>query len=164
MYDVLSADANHFIHNYEIIASLNEGKRLATDTNMVDSILDKAKSFHGLNHREAAVLMEVSDASVLEEIYSLANQIKEHIYGRRIVMFAPLYLSDYCTNSCAYCGYSTQNKNARRRRLSQDQLREEVKTLEKLGHKRLALETGEDPVHCSLDYVIESINTIYSQK
>jgi len=164
MYDVLSPDANCFIDNDEIIASLNEGKTLATNRNAIASILDKAKTFKGLSHREAAALLEVTDSNTLEEIYSLAKQIKEHIYGRRIVIFAPLYLSDYCVNNCSYCGYSSKNKNVQRRRLTREQLLEEVQILEKLGHKRLALETGEDPVNCPLDYVIESIKTIYSVK
>ena len=164
MYDVLSPDANCFIDNDEVIASLNEGKLLAADRNAIASILDKAKNFKGLSHREAAVLMEVKDSGALEEIYSLAKQVKEHIYGRRIVIFAPLYLSDYCINNCSYCGYSSRNKDVRRRKLTQEQLREEVQFLEKLGHKRIALETGEDPVNCPLDYVIESIRTIYDVK
>jgi len=164
MYDILSNNANSFIDNDEIITSLNKGKLLATDPKAVASILDKAKTFKGLNHREAAVLMEVTEPDILKEIFVLAKQIKEYIYGRRIVIFAPLYLSDYCVNNCSYCGYSFNNKNAQRRKLTQEQLKEEVQILEKLGHKRLALETGEDPVNCPIDYVIDSIQTIYSLK
>jgi 2-iminoacetate synthase len=164
MYDILSNNANSFIDDDEIITSLNKGKLLAADHKAVASILDKAKTFKGLNHREAAVLMEVTEHDTLEEIYALAKQIKEHIYGRRIVIFAPLYLSDYCVNNCSYCGYSLKNKNAQRRILTQEQLKEEVQILEKLGHKRLALETGEDPVNCPIDYVLECIKTIYSLK
>jgi len=164
MYDILSNNANSFIDNDEIITSLNKGRLLATDSKAVASILDKAKTFKGLDHREAAVLMEVTEPDILEEIYKLAKQIKEHIYGRRIVIFAPLYLSDYCVNNCSYCGYSFNNKNAQRRKLTQEQLKEEVRILEKLGHKRLALETGEDPINCPIDYILDSIQTIYSLK
>jgi len=164
MYNVLSSDANSFIDHDEVTASLGEGKRLAASSDAIDSILDKAKAFKGLSHREAAVLMEVTDPGTLEKIFALARQVKEHIYGQRIVMFAPLYLSDYCVNSCTYCGYSKNNKSAARRKLTQEELREEVLTLEKLGHKRLALEAGEDPANCPLDYVLECINTIYGLK
>ena len=162
MYDVLSSDANSFIDDGEITASLHEGKSRAEDNSLVASILNKAGSFKGLSHREAAVLLEVTDLNTLEKIYSLAKQVKEHIYGRRIVMFAPLYLSDYCVNTCTYCGYSLKNKEAARRRLTREELLEEVRLLEKMGHKRLAVEAGEDPVNCPLDYVIDCIRAIYS--
>ncbi|MDR0498879.1 MAG: [FeFe] hydrogenase H-cluster radical SAM maturase HydG [Holophagales bacterium] len=164
MYDILSSNANSFINDHEVIMSLDEGKLLATDPKAVASILKRAKTFKGLNHREAAVLMQVTDPDVLEKIYALAKHIKEHIYGRRIVIFAPLYLSDYCINNCSYCGYSSKNKNPQRHRLTQEQLKKEVQILEKLGHKRLALETGEDPINCPIDYIIECIQTIYSLK
>jgi 2-iminoacetate synthase len=164
MYDILSSDASGFIDNGEVIASLDHGKSLAASSGAIDAILEKAKAFKGLSHREAAVLMQVAEPGTLEKIFSLARQVKEHIYGKRIVMFAPLYLSDHCVNSCSYCGYSQNNKNAGRRRLTQEELREEVLALEKLGHKRLALETGEDPANCPLDYVLECIKTIYGLK
>jgi 2-iminoacetate synthase len=162
MYNMLSSSANDFIDHDEITAAIAEGELLASSQSAVASILEKARSFNGLHHREAAVLLNVTDPCVLEEIYKVAKQIKEHIYGRRIVIFAPLYLSDYCVNGCTYCGYSLNNDAHRRRRLTQGELREEATNLIKLGHKRLALETGEDPVNCSMDYVIECINTIYS--
>jgi 2-iminoacetate synthase len=164
MYDVLSSNANCFIDHDEIIASIAEGASAASSVSAVASILEKAKSFNGLNHREAAVLLNVTDSITLEEIYTISKQIKEYIYGRRIVIFAPLYLSDYCTNNCSYCGYSFNNNTVQRRKLTQEQLLEEVINLIKLGHKRLALETGEDPVNCPLEYVVECINTIYNIK
>ncbi|MCL1892851.1 MAG: [FeFe] hydrogenase H-cluster radical SAM maturase HydG [Holophagaceae bacterium] len=164
MYDILSNDANCFIDNEEVLASLSYGKAVASDPTSIADILEKAKTYKGLSHRSAAALLEVTDKNTLEEIFSLAKQIKEQIYGRRIVLFAPLYLSDYCINSCTYCGYSKNNYNPIRRRLTIDQLKEEVEILEKLGHKRLALEVGEDPINCPLDYVIDCINAIYSLK
>jgi 2-iminoacetate synthase len=163
MYDALSSDANCFINDDEVVASIKEGAELAKDRSAIASILEKAASLKGLSHREAAVLMGVEDNGVVEEIYSLARKVKERIYGRRIVLFAPLYLSDYCINACSYCGYSQNNKNAPRRRLTMEELKGEVVALEKLGHKRLAIETGEDPANCPLDYVLECINTIYGQ-
>jgi 2-iminoacetate synthase len=164
MYNVLSSSANDFIDHDEIVAALADGEILASSDGAVASILEKAKSFSGLNHREAAVLLNVTDPGAIEEMHRAAKQIKEHIYGRRIVIFAPLYLSDHCVNTCTYCGYSLNNDAHRRRRLTQSQLQEEVTNLIRLGHKRLALETGEDQVNCPLDYVIECINTIYSVK
>ena len=160
MYDVTSKDANRFIDSGEVKESLEKAAGLAGDRACVLSILEKAKTFKGLGHREAAVLAEVKDPDILDEIYSLARRVKEHIYGRRIVIFAPLYLSDFCTNGCLYCGYSSKNKSARRR-LNREELKEEVRVLESMGHKRLALEAGEDPKNCPLDYVIECIDTIY---
>jgi len=163
-YDPRSMDSNAFIHDGEILDTLEQAQREAQDPARVRAILEKAATFVGLDHREAAVLLEVRDPAILSEIYAMARKIKEHIYGRRIVMFAPLYLSDYCVNRCSYCGYSCDNKTMGRRKLSQAELAEEVRVLEGLGHKRLALEAGEDPVNCTLDYVLECIQTIYSLK
>ncbi|MBK9795273.1 MAG: [FeFe] hydrogenase H-cluster radical SAM maturase HydG [Holophagaceae bacterium] len=163
-YDPRSLDANGFIHHGEILATLAEARTQAEDPGRVREILQKAATFVGLTHREAAVLLEVPSREVLAEIFTLSRKVKEHIYGRRIVMFAPLYLSDYCVNNCSYCGYSCTNKTMERRRLTQQELAEEVRVLEGLGHKRLALEAGEDPVNCTLDYVLECIQTIYSLK
>ena len=160
-YDPKSMDANAFIHHEEILASLEAAKGSSQDPAAVRAILDKAATYGGLTHREAAVLLEVQSPDILGEIFTLARRIKERIYGRRIVMFAPLYLSDYCVNRCAYCGYSCGNQIARRK-LSQAELAEEVRVLESMGHKRLALEAGEDPVNCPLDYILECIKTIYS--
>lgn len=163
-YDPASPNADAFIHDGEILESLAQARREAQDPARVRAILDKAATFGGLSHREAAVLLEVEDPAVLSEVFALARKIKEHIYGRRIVMFAPLYLSDYCVNNCRYCGYSHKNTCMVRRRLTQEELAEEVRVLEGLGHKRLALEAGEDPVNCPLDYILECIRTIYGLK
>jgi 2-iminoacetate synthase len=162
-YDPRSADPNAFISDEEVLATLEEARSRAQDPAQVRAILDRAATFGGLAHREAAVLLEVRDPAILQEIFTLARHIKEHIYGRRIVMFAPLYLSDFCVNQCAYCGYK-QGNPIPRRKLDQGELAAEVKVLESLGHKRLALEAGEDPVNCPLDYVLECIGTIYSLK
>ena len=162
-YDPRSMDANAFINHEEILASLEEAKRASSDPAVVRAILDKAATYGGITHREAAVLLEVQSPDILAEIFALARRIKERIYGRRIVMFAPLYLSDFCVNKCAYCGYNCGNQIPRRK-LSQEELAEEVRVLESMGHKRLALEAGEDPQNCPLDYILECIKTIYSLK
>lgn len=156
--------AEEFIVDPEIRESLSEGKRLAGDKDYVAEILKKARTCKGLSHREAAVLINVQDKDTLEEMFKIAREIKEEIYGKRIVLFAPLYVSDYCVNNCKYCGYKHTNENLKRKKLNQDELREEIKILEGLGHKRLALEAGEDPVNCSLDYILDCIKTIYSMK
>jgi len=163
MYDPKSMDSNEFISHDEIVETLSLAKNEARDPERVRAILEKAAEFKGLTHREAAVLFEVEDPDILSEMFSLAKKIKEHIYGRRIVMFAPLYLSDYCVNRCSYCGYNRDHCMTRRK-LSIEELKEEVRVLESMGHKRLALEAGEDPVNCPLDYIIECIEAIYSMK
>ena len=163
MYNPKSEHAGEFIDHDEILATQELAKTEAADPERVAAILAKAATYGGLTHREAAVLLEVSDPARLEAIYTLAREIKEHIYGRRIVIFAPLYLSDYCVNQCTYCGYKHDNPMTRRK-LSQQELAEEVRVLERMGHKRLALEAGEDPVNCPLDYVLDCIRTIYSLK
>ncbi|MHB9134203.1 MAG: [FeFe] hydrogenase H-cluster radical SAM maturase HydG [Armatimonadota bacterium] len=163
MYDQKSMDANEFISHDEILATLQQAKDEAADTMRVEEILAKAATFAGLTHREAAVLLEVDNPETLAKIFALARRVKEHIYGRRIVMFAPLYLSDFCVNSCTYCGYSFGNC-IKRRKLTQEEVAEEVRVLERMGHKRLALETGEDPVNCPIEYVLECIKTIYGLK
>ena len=129
----------------------------------IDRILEKAASLKGLSHKEAAVLLEVDDDETLNKIYKIANEIKEKIYGKRIVIFAPLYLSNYCVNECKYCGLKCTN-NIARRRLTQQEVREEVRALEAMGHKRLLLEAGEDDEHCPIDYILECIETIYNEK
>ncbi|MDQ0195300.1 [FeFe] hydrogenase H-cluster radical SAM maturase HydG [Paenibacillus wynnii] len=153
-----------FINDEEILSSLEEAKVKACDHAYINSILGKARECKGLTHREAAVLLEVTDAEILEEIYRSSKVIKEKIYGNRIVLFAPLYISNYCVNNCEYCGYKHTNKDFLRRRLRMDELAQEVRVLQELGHKRLVLEAGEDPVNCDIDYVVESIQTIYSVK
>ena len=163
MYDPKSKDSSEFISNEEIEATLAQASVDAKDPAKVKAILEKAAGFKGLTHREAAVLFYVDSPDIHEEIFALARKIKEHIYGRRIVMFAPLYLSDYCINRCAYCGYN-HDHCFKRHKLTQEELIQEVKLLESMGHKRLALETGEDPVNCPIDYVLDAIKTIYSLK
>ena len=129
----------------------------------VTRILDKADSFKGLSHEEVASLLMCEDPDQISRIYEIAGKIKEHIYGNRIVLFAPLYISDYCVNRCKYCGYNCSHK-FNRKKLTMDELRKEVEILENMGHKRLALEAGEDPVNCPIDYVLECIRTIYDMK
>ncbi|MBC8060325.1 MAG: [FeFe] hydrogenase H-cluster radical SAM maturase HydG [Clostridiaceae bacterium] len=156
--------ASEFIVDEEIRASMAEGTEKVKNKENVRRILDKAKTCVGLTHREAAVLLNIEDNDILEEMYKTAKAIKETIYGKRIVLFAPLYISNYCVNGCTYCGYKCSNESFTRRKLDMDQIAEEVKVLEKLGHKRIVLEAGEDPINCNLDYVIECINKIYSLK
>lgn len=163
MYNPKSMDANEFIANEEVLATLQQAGLEAGDRRRVREILNKAAAFGGLTHREAAVLLEVEDPEVLADIFAMARRIKEHIYGRRIVLFAPLYVSDYCINRCSYCGYNRDNGMSRRK-LNREELIGEVRMLESLGHKRIALEAGEDPANCPLDYIIECIETIYEQK
>ena len=162
-YDPKSLEAGSFINDGEILETLAQARALAADQALVRRLLDKAAGYGGLSHREAAILLEVQDPAILAEIFAMARKIKEHIYGRRIVMFAPLYLSDFCVNRCSYCGYNHDNKMPRRK-LDSGQLEAEVRVLERMGHKRLALEAGEDPLNCPLDYIIECINHIYSLK
>ena len=136
-------------------------KSKETTREEIDKILEKAKTFAGLNHLEIAKLLQTEEKDQLKEIYKIAGDIKKRIYGNRIVVFAPLYISDYCVNNCTYCGYKRSNDFARRR-LTKEEIQEEVKLLEKMGHKRLALEVGEDPVNCDIDYVLEAIDSIYA--
>ena len=131
------------------------------DREMIGAIIDKAAELKGLDHREAAVLMECDDPDLVERIFALAKKIKKALYGNRIVMFAPLYLSDWCINGCVYCPYHAKNRHIPRRKLSQEEIRREVTALQDMGHKRLAIESGEDPVHNPIEYILESIATIY---
>lgn len=163
-YDVKSKNAEEFINHEEILESLDYGRDHKNDRKLIKEILEKAKKAHGLSHREAFVLLSCQEEDLNEEIFSLAKKLKEKFYGNRIVLFAPLYLSNYCVNGCLYCPYHAKNKTIPRRKLSQDEIRKEVIALQDLGHKRLALETGEDPVNNPIDYVLESIKTIYSIK
>lgn len=153
-----------FIQEPEIINSLQIAKQKVHNHEYIRLLLKKALASKGLNHQEAAVFLEVEDPSILEEIYQAASQVKNAIYGNRIVLFAPLYISNYCVNNCGYCGYKNSNTGFARRKLTQEELAEEVRVLQSLGHKRLVLEAGEDPIQCPIDYVIESIQTIYSVK
>lgn len=154
----------NFIKDKEIIESLKYGEELAESKEDVIAILEKAKQCKGLTHQEASVLLHVENQAIWEQIFQYAKEVKEHIYGKRIVLFAPLYVSNFCINNCDYCGYKHSNSNVIRRKLSMEELAEEVKVLEGLGHKRLALEVGEDPLNCPIDYILESINAIYSVK
>lgn len=163
MYNVKSMDSNEFIEDGEVLQSINEAQKLVKDKNEINRILSKAKEYRGLTHREAAVLLEIDDEETLEKMYKIAKEVKEKIYGRRIVLFAPLYLSSYCVNNCKYCGYRCANKIGRHQ-LSQDELREEIKALEAMGHKRLLLEAGEDDEKCPIEYILECIKTIYNEK
>lgn len=161
-YRVESPRAQEFIHDGEIMATLEYAATHRNDRVLVDEILARAAEGNGLNHRDAAVLLESDDPEIVERIFKLARQIKQRIYGNRIVMFAPLYLSNYCINGCVYCPYHAINRTIPRRKLSQEEIRREVIALQDMGHKRLALETGEHPKMSPIEYVLESIDTIYS--
>ncbi len=161
-YNPQSARAEEFIHDGEIRATLEYAKEHRNDSVLIDEILKKAAEGKGISHREAAVLIEVESRDIEERIFHIARQIKERIYGNRIVMFAPLYLSNYCINGCVYCPYHAKNRTIPRRKLTQEEIRREVIALQDMGHKRLALETGEHPLHNPIEYVLESIDTIYS--
>ena len=163
MYNPESRDANEFIDDAEVRSSIEEATRLAADPANIERILARAAECGGLTHREAAVLLNVEAPATLDRIFHLAKQIKERIYGKRIVMFAPLYLSNHCVNNCKYCGFRCANGIARVK-LTQEQVSEEVRALEKLGHKRLLLEFGEDDKNCPIDYVLDCIRTIYAEK
>jgi len=147
-------------HNY--IESLLKTSKGATEEE-IGAILDKAERFEGLSHKEVAALLTTDQDKHLKRIFNIAGKIKEHIYGNRVVVFAPLYVSDYCVNKCKYCGYRCDEK-FERRRLTMDEIRDEVAILETMGHKRLALEAGEDPVNCDIDYILECMHTIYDMK
>ncbi len=164
MYRTDSRKAEEFICHEEILDTLDYAQAHCNDLAMVRSILEKAKACKGLTHREAAILLECRDAQMTEEIYQLARDIKQRLYGNRIVMFAPLYLSNYCVNSCTYCPYHIKNKHIARKKLTQEEIIKEVTALQDMGHKRLAIESGEDPLHNPIDYILESIRTIYSIK
>ena len=164
MYDVASKHAEEFINHEEILETLAYADENKDNLPLIDSIIEKAKKRKGLNHREASVLLACTNEEKNQEIYKLAEQIKKDFYGNRIVMFAPLYLSNYCVNGCTYCPYHLKNKHITRKQLSQEEIRREVIALQDMGHKRLALEAGEDPVRNTMEYYLESIKTIYSIK
>lgn len=164
MYDPKSPKAEEFISHEEVLATLEYAEKNRKDAGLVDSILEKARQRKGLNHREASVLLASEIPEKIREIYSLAEQIKKDIYGNRIVLFAPLYLSNYCVNGCVYCPYHRSNKHMPRKKMTQDEIRREVIALQDMGHKRLAIESGEDPVNNPIEYILESIDTIYGIK
>ena len=162
MYNPKSAHAEEFIDHQEVLDTLEEAARESGNHQRVLEILEKAAQCKGLTHREAAILMDCNEPGLEEKIYSLAASIKHRFYGNRIVLFAPLYLSNYCINGCTYCPYHAKNRTIPRRKLSQQEIEEEVRALIRIGHKRLAVEAGEDPRHNPLEYIIDSIKTIYS--
>ncbi len=164
MYKPESRNAEEFISHEEILDTLDWAERNKHDLALVDKVLEKAATRQGLTHREASLLLACADPERQAQMYRLAEQIKKDFYGNRIVMFAPLYLSNYCVNGCVYCPYHAQNKNIARKKLSQEEIVREVMALQDMGHKRLALETGEHPIHSPIEYVLESIKTIYSIK
>ncbi|MBQ1437879.1 MAG: [Ruminococcus sp.] len=163
-YDPKSLKAEEFINDSEINETLKYADENKDNFELIDSIIEKAKLRKGLDHREASVLLACEDESKLKEIYALAEQIKKDFYGDRIVMFAPLYLSNYCVNGCVYCPYHAQNKHICRKKLTQEEVKAEVIALQDMGHKRLAIEAGEDPVNNPIEYILECIDTIYSIK
>jgi 2-iminoacetate synthase len=162
MYNPKSGKAEEFIDNQEVLDSVNYGEENKNNVELIDKILDKARKGKGLTHREAAVLLACEIEEKNNEIFELAQKIKEDYYGNRIVLFAPLYLSNYCVNGCVYCPYHAKNTHIPRKKMTQDEIREEVIALQDMGHKRLAIETGEDPVNNPIEYVLESLKTIYS--
>ena len=164
MFDPKSNKAEEFISHDEVLETLSYAQSSKSDAALIDSILEKARKRKGLTHREAAVLLDCDIPEKNAEIYSLAEQIKKDLYGNRIVMFAPLYLSNYCVNGCVYCPYHHSNKTISRKKMTQDEIRKEVIALQDMGHKRLALEAGEDPVNNPIEYILDSIKTIYSIK
>ncbi len=164
MYNPKSKIAEEFIDHEEVLASLKYAEENKNNVEVIDKILEKAKLGKGLSHREAAVLLDCEIEEKNKEIFALAEKIKKDYYGNRIVLFAPLYLSNYCVNGCVYCPYHAKNKHIPRRKLTQEEIRREVEALQDLGHKRLAIELGEDPVNNPIEYVLESIKTIYSVK
>ena len=164
MYDIKSQIAEEFISDEEIRDTMEYAKNNSANKELIKSILQKARECKGLTHREAAILLECDDKEMINEIYEIAREIKHRFYGNRIVMFAPLYLSNYCVNGCVYCPYHLKNKTIRRKKLSQEEIRQEVIALQDMGHKRLALEAGEHPVENPIEYILESIKTIYSIK
>lgn len=164
MYRADSKKAEEFISHDEILDTLKYAEENAGNRELISSIIEKARACKGISHREAALLLECNDPELLEEIFSLAKEIKQKFYGNRIVMFAPLYLSNCCVNSCVYCPYHIKNKTIARKKLSQEDIEREVIALQDMGHKRLALEAGEDPLHNPIEYILESIKTIYGIK
>ena len=162
MYNPKSTKAEEFIANEEVLATLEYAKNNKNNIELIDKILEKAKLGKGLTHREATVLLDCDNEGKNQEIFELAKKIKQDYYGNRIVLFAPLYLSNYCVNGCVYCPYHAKNKHITRKKMTQEEIKEEVIALQDMGHKRLAIETGEDPVNNPIEYVLESLKTIYS--
>ncbi|NMD38584.1 MAG: [FeFe] hydrogenase H-cluster radical SAM maturase HydG, partial [Christensenellaceae bacterium] len=170
VYNPKSMKAEEFINHEEILTTIKYAEENKDNLELINSLIEKARpkreggivTCSGLSHKEASVLLACDIPEKNEEIYKLAREIKETLYGNRIVMFAPLYLSNYCVNGCVYCPYHSKNKTIARKKLSQEEIKQEVIALQDMGHKRLAIELGEDPVNNPLEYILESIKTIYS--
>ncbi|MGN0172864.1 MAG: [FeFe] hydrogenase H-cluster radical SAM maturase HydG [Acutalibacteraceae bacterium] len=162
MYNPKSLKAEEFINHEEILDTLQYAEQNKNNVEVIDKIIEKAKELKGLTHREASVLLACEIPEKINEVYALAEQIKKDFYGNRIVMFAPLYLSNYCVNGCVYCPYHHQNKHIERKKLTQEEVKKEVIALQDMGHKRLAIEAGEDPVNNPIEYILDCIKTIYS--
>ena len=162
MYNPKSNKAEEFINHEEVLASIQYASENKNNVELIDKILQKARFGKGLTHREAAVLLDCEIEEKNQEIFELAKKIKQDYYGNRIVLFAPLYLSNYCVNGCVYCPYHMKNKHIARKKLTQEEIVKEVTALQDMGHKRLAIEAGEDPVNNPIEYILESIKTIYS--
>lgn len=163
-YNPKSEKAEEFINHQEILDTLEYAEKNKDNLNLIDEILSKAEKRKGLTHREASVLLACENKEKIGQMYDLARQIKKDFYGNRIVMFAPLYLSNYCVNGCVYCPYHMKNKHIARKKLTQEEVKNEVIALQDMGHKRLAIEAGEDPVNNPIEYILECIKTIYSVK
>jgi len=164
MYNPKSNSADEFISHEEILETLEYAEKNKNNKELLNKILDKAKLAKGLTHREASVLLACEDEELNKEIFALAEKIKQDYYGNRIVLFAPLYLSNYCVNGCVYCPYHKKNTHIPRKKLTQEEIKKEVIALQDMGHKRLAIEAGEDPVNNPIEYILDSIKTIYSIK
>lgn len=164
MYSVTSKKAEEFIDDGEIQSTLTYASANKSNRALISQIIEKARLCKGLTHREAAVLLDCDLEDLNEQMFSLAKEIKQKLYGNRIVLFAPLYLSNYCVNGCVYCPYHCTNKHITRKKLTQEEIAREVIALQDMGHKRLALEAGEDPVNNPIEYILDSINTIYNIK
>ena len=163
-YDVKSPKAEEFISHEEILSTLEYAEKNRNNAELIAGVIEKAKALKGLSHREASLLLACEVPELNKEIFALAEQIKKDFYGNRIVLFAPLYLSNYCVNGCTYCPYHAKNRHIPRLKMTQEQIRKEVIALQDMGHKRLAIELGEDPVNNPIEYVLESIKTIYDIK
>ncbi|HHV32789.1 MAG TPA: [FeFe] hydrogenase H-cluster radical SAM maturase HydG [Clostridiales bacterium] len=164
MYNPKSLKADEFISHEEILETLDYAERNKNNVELIDRILEKARLRKGLTHREASVLLACEREDKIAECYELAQQLKKDFYGNRIVLFAPLYLSNYCVNGCVYCPYHQKNHHIPRKKLTQEEVAREVIALQDMGHKRLALEAGEDPVNNPIEYILDCIQTIYSIK
>ena len=156
-YNSTSKKAEEFINDGKILSTLAFAREHKDDLALMNTILEKGREYKGLSYSEAATLLECEDPEIIQQIFALGKEIKEHFYGNRIVMFAPLYLSNYCVNGCVYCPYHGQNKTIPRKKLTQDEVRDEVIALQNMGHKRLAIEAGEHPKENPIEYILDCI-------